>query len=138
MFADLRAEMGDRLEVHDITFDWQADAAEEFGEQRVPFLLVNTLRSVLREAASNIIKHAGAGQVVVHLTQSGDMIEIRITDNGQGFDPNAVTRGEGLNNMAERVTSQGGTIRFAQADGRMGVDLRLPLGSPSAMSEAAQ
>lgn len=138
VFADLRAEMGDRLEVHDITFDWQADAAEEFGEQRVPFLLVNTLRSVLREAASNIIKHAGAGQVVVHLTQSGDMIEIRITDNGKGFDPNAVTRGEGLNNMAERVTSQGGTIRFAQTDGLMVVDLRLPLGSSSAMSEAAQ
>lgn len=140
IFADLRAEMGDRLEAHGIAFDWNEAEFINWDQRRVPFLLVNTLRSVLREATSNIIKHAGAGRVCVTLTQSGDMLEIKITDNGVGFDASAVVRGEGLNNMTERATSQGGTVSFSREGGLTGVHLRVPLERSGAreMVQAAQ
>lgn len=127
IFADLRAEMEDRLEAHEIAFDWSISQSEDLSEFRVPFLMVNTLRSILREATSNIIKHAGAKSVHGAITQSGDMLDIKISDNGAGFEPSRVQRGEGLNNMAERVTSQGGSITIERAGEKMQVHDRLPL-----------
>ena len=44
---------------------------------------------VAQEALGNIAKHAQAQQVDYHLT-NGENIELRIQDNGGGFDPNAV------------------------------------------------
>ena len=42
---------------------------------------------VCQEALLNIARHAKASQVEINLQQVGDVIELRIRDNGQGFDP---------------------------------------------------
>jgi signal transduction histidine kinase len=47
--------------------------------------------------------------VLVDLTQSGDAIRVKITDDGRGFDAKR-TRGMGLLGMEERVKRLGGTI----------------------------
>ncbi|MDF1726167.1 MAG: ATP-binding protein [Sulfitobacter sp.] len=138
--ADLRAEMADRLEAHDITLDWPTDtlqALDGLGDQRVPVLLVNTLRSILREAASNIIKHAAASSVAVSLTRRGDSLEVRIADDGRGFDPAQAHRGEGLNNMEERVSQLGGDIDITRQAGQTRIRAALPLDLYSAQERAA-
>jgi signal transduction histidine kinase len=140
--ADLRAEMADRLEVHDIKLDWPADTLlplSEMSETQVPFLMVNTLRSILREITSNIIKHADATQVHVRLTSSEDMLALEIRDNGRGFDMGQVTKGAGLDNMAERVRPIGGSIRFDGEGVGMAVHVSLPLDvyTRSELAEAA-
>ena len=48
---------------------------------------------VCREAASNAIRHGGAGEVVITLTAIDGRIEVRVRDDGQGIDPGAI---EGL------------------------------------------
>jgi signal transduction histidine kinase len=138
--ADLRAEMADRLEVHGILLDWPAADLAGLESDKVPFLLVNTMRSILRESTSNIIKHAGAGRVQVRLTQRDDALHLEVRDDGSGFAPAEVRRGEGLNNMAERVTSLGGTIEMRRDGTTMLVHACLPLDvySRGELARAAQ
>lgn len=140
--ADVRAEMADRLEVHDIALNWPAASLEDLAtvaETQVPFLMVNTLRSLTREVTSNIIKHASATEVTVNLTLSEDMLHLEFLDNGTGFETVDVQRGSGLDNMEERVRTIGGTIRFRRMPRGMSTEVSLPLDvySRSEMAEAA-
>ncbi|APE45937.1 hypothetical protein BOO69_20470 (plasmid) [Sulfitobacter alexandrii] len=140
--ADIRAEMADRLEVHGISLNWPAASLEDLStvsETQVPFLLVNTLRSLTREITSNIIKHASATEVTVSLTLSEDMLHLEFLDNGTGFDTADVQRGAGLDNMEERVRTIGGTIRFRRLPQGMSTQMSLPLDvyTRSEMAQAA-
>lgn len=140
--ADVRAEMADRLEVHGISLNWPAaslDDLSQVSETQVPFLMVNTLRSLTREVTSNIIKHSSANEVTVNLTLSEDMLRLEFLDNGRGFDTADVKRGAGLDNMEERVRTIGGTIQFLRLPQGMCIDVSLPLDiyTRSEMAQAA-
>jgi two-component system NarL family sensor kinase len=67
---------------------------------------------VAQEALTNVAKHARATQVDINLAFEPDAIELRINDNGRGFDTRAVlshpTQGIGLRNMRERLAAIGG------------------------------
>ena len=58
--------------------------------------------------------------------------ELRVEDDGVGFDPGAVERGAGLTNLADRVAAVGGTLRIESAPGRgTRVDGRIPVSRKS-------
>jgi signal transduction histidine kinase len=58
---------------------------------------------------TNIAKHAkNATKVSIGLTHHSDRIEAVIEDDGQGFDPNKVIGGSGLQHMKERIETLGG------------------------------
>jgi signal transduction histidine kinase len=79
---------------------------------------------VAQEALGNIAKHTQATEVAITLT-SGENIELRIRDNGGGFDPNAVPAGHlGLIIMRERADAVGARLEIEAVPGR-GTDLRL-------------
>ncbi|MFY9263455.1 MAG: sensor histidine kinase [Actinomycetaceae bacterium] len=61
---------------------------------------------VLREAATNVIRHAGAQQVHITLGQSS----ISIDDDGHGFAPTRA--GNGLKGLRERVEDAGGRLNI--------------------------
>jgi signal transduction histidine kinase len=107
MLADLRAETAERLEPHRIGLSWslQADA----GLTLTP-ASIHALRSVVREAASNTIKHANASVFIVSIMVSEGDLQVQITDDGEGFATAAVHRGKGLANMKARIESVGGTF----------------------------
>lgn len=74
---------------------------------------VNTvLFRVAQEALTNVAKHARASQVDLSLSFEPEQIELRINDNGAGFDPDALRalprEGIGLRNMRERLAAIGG------------------------------
>jgi nitrate/nitrite-specific signal transduction histidine kinase len=61
------------------------------------------LYRIAQEALNNIFKHAGASQVTISLKSTQDGIELRIADNGRGFDPSNISSDHlGLNIMNER------------------------------------
>jgi signal transduction histidine kinase len=64
---------------------------------------------VIQEALNNAQRHAHAKNVLVDLTQSGNAIQLKIADDGSGFESKR-TRGMGLLGMEERVKRLGGTI----------------------------
>lgn len=63
---------------------------------------------VCQEALNNIAKHAKASQVEIRLDKAGDLIELRIRDDGQGFDLQQAFPGHyGLGMMRERTEAVG-------------------------------
>jgi len=85
-----------------------------------------------REALNNIVKHSGATEVNLHLTTSDGLLEIRVEDNGRGFEPDYATGGEGLGNLRTRMHEAGGDCRIETHPGQgTVVFLTLPLHPPS-------
>jgi signal transduction histidine kinase len=74
--------------------------------------LAEDLIAVVREALTNVARHAGADRVELSLTASPDRVELRIADNGCGL--SQVTRRSGLDNLATRASRRGGTFTTGQ------------------------
>jgi len=73
----------------------------------------------LREAVTNIVRHAHATICRLSLRQNGRFCELEIADNGQG---GALEEGSGLSGMRERVEALGGML---ERDGSNGTLLRI-------------
>lgn len=67
---------------------------------------------ITQEAISNTLRHAKAKRLEVFLTQTHDHVQLKVIDDGKGFDVSSVRQSGnyGLTNMRERVTSMGGTF----------------------------
>jgi len=70
--------------------------------------------AVLREAVSNVVRHAGAGELVVTISVDDNLV-IDVTDNGVGI-PDTVAR-SGLHNLAQRATDAGGSFAVRRREG---------------------
>lgn len=67
---------------------------------------------VLREALQNVVRHSGGRNVAVAVS-ADSFLQIRVTDDGVGFDVRAVPSGHyGLRGMRERVLSLGGEFKI--------------------------
>ncbi|WP_156392063.1 MULTISPECIES: GAF domain-containing sensor histidine kinase [unclassified Nocardioides] len=73
--------------------------------------------TALREALSNIARHADASSVVVELSASSAWFRLRIADDGVGFDKAIVTSGHGSDNLATRAAELGGHLEVTTAPG---------------------
>lgn len=71
------------------------------------------LYRILQELLNNVVKHARAGNVKIQLAQSGDRLQLRVEDDGQGFDFEAArSKGTmGVLNVLSRVSALGGEFR---------------------------
>lgn len=76
-----------------------------------------SLFRILQEAMTNVIRHAKASVIQVHLKNMDDSLEMIIEDNGTGFDFNNVetNKSMGLFGMRERARYCDGTIMFSNA-----------------------
>lgn len=68
---------------------------------------------IVRELFSNIARHASASEVSLTCALGDDEVVVRVEDNGLGFDPKAVVRGHGLNNIEDRASRLGGRIEVS-------------------------
>jgi PAS domain S-box-containing protein len=107
--------------------------AEEGEDQgRLAPELESTIYRLVQEALSNVAKHARAERVSLTVTETNGYVDVLITDDGVGFDPEAPNAGFGLLGMRERVAMAGGTIEIRSAPGRgASVEARLPTGDPA-------
>jgi signal transduction histidine kinase/ligand-binding sensor domain-containing protein len=71
----------------------------------------------VKEALHNIVKHAQARQVNIHI-QTGKELLISISDDGVGFNQSSIRPyGNGLNNMRKRIESISGKLHFNNGKG---------------------
>ena len=77
------------------------------------------LLATLREALSNVAKHADARAVEVSVDANDGVVTVTVTDDGVGPPDGAKSPGRGLANMAARAERHGGTleVRAAPAGG---------------------
>jgi signal transduction histidine kinase len=69
------------------------------------------LLRIVQEALNNVRKHADATLVKVEADRDGDVLRVRVSDNGRGFDATTEQRsGYGLRSMAERAQMVGGEL----------------------------
>ena len=74
------------------------------------------LTRVMQEALSNAMKHAGRPQNLwVACDWRDGWLEMRVADDGDGFDPATALEGMGLNNMRERIRALGGELTITSA-----------------------
>ncbi len=121
----------DRLLAVGLVLEWQLDPALEHVELGSD----NTLQimRVLQEAATNVVKHAGASGVQVCANLVNGSLVLDITDNGSGWaaEPTPALgqgKGRGLRNMRQRSEQMGGTLHITALDApRQGTRVRLTL-----------
>ena len=88
------------------------------------------LVQVAREALSNVARHSGAGRAKLALLVEGNTAELRVEDNGAGFDPGQRfgTGHFGLANLRGRAAAVGGTLTIESRAGEgTRIIVRLPI-----------
>lgn len=120
-------QMGREFSEHsDMAFDMRVGGHDV----ALPDEISTVLFRVTQEALTNIEKHAEASQVQLRLLFGRQGVRLRISDDGRGFDEQAVSlhpkRGIGLRNMRERIESIGGRFAVRSRTGRTEVLAEVP------------
>jgi two-component system sensor histidine kinase UhpB len=89
---------------------------------------------VAQEALSNVVRHADAEHIRVRLLMvDDDDLELRVSDDGNGFDAADPETGLGISGMRERALLVGGRL---DVDSHPGLGTRVRLHVPAADEEA--
>jgi signal transduction histidine kinase len=108
------------------------------GPTDVPIDRVNLIYRITRELLFNAYKHSQRKRADVEVTVQEQAIEIRVIDEGVGFDVNASSRSSskrfGLTQLRERVRAAGGTVEL---DSVMGEGCRVKVRLPVPVQAAA-
>ena len=75
------------------------------------------LVELVRELLFNVAKHAGTGRARLRLSHVGGVLTLTVEDDGQGFDPGALSGGTGLSSVRGRIKLVGGTFDVDSAPG---------------------
>ena len=93
------------------------------------FMDANTelvLFRIAQEALNNIIKHAQAQAIGIHLHYNTVLLTMTINDNGKGFNLDETRLGIGLQNMQKRTTMLKGNLSITSSAG-IGTQLKIEL-----------
>ncbi len=95
------------------------------GEFSLPAEVQIVFYRLCQEALNNIVKHAKASRVEIDLKLNGAIIELRICDDGLGFDPQQTISGHyGLSMMRERAAAVGLALTITSQP-RQGTELTI-------------
>ncbi len=119
------------------------EEAELLASWPAPFPQLSELRSlalyrVVQEGLTNVARHAGASRVNLTLRHRGNALELELTDDGRGFDPDPWRDRQGLSahygliSMKERADMVGATFDWTSAPGQ---GTRLTLCLPTSESQ---
>ncbi len=111
--TDLRAQLAEVVAAATPALGFAADLVTDGPvDSLVPDDVRPHLVAVVREALSNVARHAGATDVTVHLAV-GEEVLLTITDDGTGYVESG--RRSGLRNLADRAESLGGSFEIGPA-----------------------
>ena len=89
------------------------------GQHALPGAVQIALYRIAQEALNNVVKHARAGEVTVHLRNEPGQVELRIRDDGQGFDPERIAAGGlGLSILREQARAIGASLQISSQPGK--------------------
>jgi signal transduction histidine kinase len=98
-------------------------------ETRLPTDTETQLFRITQEALTNIARHSGATAANVSLRRSGELVILKVSDNGRGMDgiPDPL-HGLGLAGMRARARSAGASLKMETSPGNgVTISLELPL-----------
>ena len=90
----------------------------DYQDEAMPLEIRTELFRICQESLTNVIRHANAKKVKVHLRNLEDGLEVSINDNGKGFDPNQKSTHIGLLGLRERALSIDGDLHIESEPGK--------------------
>lgn len=88
----------------------------------IPGPVSHHLRMIAQEAVTNVLKHAKATEITLHLSATAEVLTLRIADNGQGFSPGTATTGQpghfGCMGIRERAIKIGAEAEWESEPGK--------------------
>ena len=98
--------------MHDVKIRFTTNLRSERYDTDIEVILYR----VICELINNSLKHAACTAINLSLSQNGSELTLDYTDNGRGFNPQAMMDcGMGLSNIASRINSLGGHVRHRRA-----------------------
>lgn len=91
--------------------------SENFGSIKLSMDFRRHIILIFKEAMNNIVKYAKCANVTLSFNIEGEIVQIRLKDDGIGFNKQTETRGRGLKSMATRANSAGGKINILTSPG---------------------
>jgi len=126
LLATMRYRLGKRLQAGGLKLDWDVQDLPPLAWLEPPDAL-HVLR-LMQEALNNVLKHAQASRVRMVTRHHGSYVEIRVEDDGAGFDLQTIQHGRGLKSQIKRAQRLGGKLRIDSAPGNgTRLSLRLPV-----------
>ncbi len=125
LLATMRYRLGKRLQIGGLKLEWDVQDLPPLAWLEPPDAL-HVLR-LMQEALNNVLKHAGASRVRMVTRHHGSYVEIRVEDDGAGFDLQTIQHGRGLKSQIKRAQRLGGKLRI---DSQPGLGTRLSLRLP--------
>jgi signal transduction histidine kinase len=123
VLGNLRQRMAPRFAAAGIELLWRVDAA--LAGTLPPRTTLQVLR-IVQEALANALKHSGARKVGVEVRAlPGGTLELAVSDDGRGFDPQRASGGRGLANMRMRAERIGSDLEVGSSPAGSAVRLRL-------------
>jgi signal transduction histidine kinase len=101
------------------------DVAENLPAHPLPPDTRHNIFLVVKEALTNVLKHAAADEVIVRARVANDTLEIQVQDDGRGFTADSKRdQGQGHGNMRRRAEAAGGTLSI-ESDAARGTTVAL-------------
>ena len=100
---------------------------EDIGE--LPKTIESNFFRIAQEFISNTLKHAKASRLEVYLYQTSSKVQLKMIDDGIGFDMDVVRDlSYGLKNIEDRVNDLAGTVKFLSAENKgVVMDINVPI-----------
>lgn len=124
VLANLRYRLDPRLKESGITLRWHVGKlpiVEYLNEKAM-----HQLQFIVYGALSNVLQHAHATEMQIQAGLSAHAIELRVVDNGVGFDPDQQLR-RGLQSMHDRAKVIGASLSIHSQPGGTMVEVVIPL-----------
>ncbi|MCA9648163.1 MAG: sensor histidine kinase [Myxococcales bacterium] len=101
-----------------IGLELTADATAKSLAERLDPGPALALFRVLQEATTNALRHGKPSRIHIELRAEGRMLEVRVRDDGRGFDTASTPSGLGLLGLRERLAALGGQLTLESEAGR--------------------
>jgi PAS domain S-box-containing protein len=112
--CSMRTYIKDFMDYANLDVDFQ----EQEMPAQLPMPITVCLYRLLQESLGNIRKHANARHVTVSLSGIGSQVELRVSDDGSGFNSTDNKKGLGLTSMQERVRPLRGQVNIESKPGK--------------------
>lgn len=109
--AEWKSDLTQRLTAAHISLGWNFSADRDISLTVVQW---SALTRVMRELVNNVIAHSQARRVDIEFMLDGDRVDLTVTDNGAGRNPQAWAHGLGLGGVRKRVKQLGGEVDWRE------------------------
>lgn len=115
ILARMKRYAAELLETKNIEYSFDSNIRPE--DEITDADIRQNLYLIFKEAVNNLAKYAGATKAMIALHKEAGKITLEVKDNGNGFDPADVSKGNGIENMQRRARMVNAKFSLTSAPG---------------------